>query len=38
MRLSLGVHKRACRPLQALNRIFDTIVKDAGSGLRTVSD
>jgi hypothetical protein len=38
MRLSLDVHKRACRPLRALNRTFDMIVKDAGSGLRVVSD
>ena len=26
---SSGVHKRACRPLQALNRTFDDDVKDA---------
>jgi len=38
MRLSLGEHKRAYRLLQALNRTLDTIVKDAGSGLRAVSD
>ena len=38
MRLSLGEHKRAYRPLQAPNRTFETIVKDAGSGFRAIGD